>query len=215
MDVIKVLIVDDHTLMRTGLKLILSNRSDIEVIGEAGDGEEAIKFVEGNCPDVVLLDISMPVMGGLDCLKVLKKKWPQIKVILLTMYEDTQYLREGLASGAMGYILKKAADDTLYHAIKTVYSGAVYIEGSMGMALVSEPEAASSTEQRTIKNLSDKERIVLELIALGHSNAEIAQQLFISVKTVETYKYRIMEKLGAKKRSDLVKYAMETGTNKV
>lgn len=209
MSKIKVLIADDHTLMRSGLRLMLSGQQDIEVVGEAADGNEAIALAEKNLPDIVLLDISMPEMNGLECLKVLSVKCPGTKAILLTMHEDARYIKEGFALGAMGYILKKAADDVLYQAIRAVYAGEMYLQPSMTKALVGELKERPATDNRPIKTLSEQEKKVLSLIAAGYSNLEIAEQMLISVKTVETYKYRIMDKLQCKKRSDLVKFAAE------
>lgn len=206
---IRVVIADDHTLMRSGLKLMLSSQQDIEVIGEAADGREALELVSKLRPDIVLMDISMPGMSGIECLQQLASIAPDAKVILLTMYEDSQYLKQGLSAGAVGYVLKKAADDVLFQAIRTVQSGAVFFPAAMSKALSKEEKPVRA--EGPVKPLSEKEKTVLSCIAMGYSNAEIAEKLYISVKTVETYKYRIMEKLNAKKRSDLVKYALEQG----
>lgn len=212
MEVVRVIIVDDHALMRGGLKLMLSNQDDVAVVGEASDGVEALECIGQEQPDIVLLDVSMPNMNGLECLKKIKDMYPSVKVILLTMHEDVQYLRQGLAAGAMGYVLKKAADDVLFQAIRTVRSGAIFLPMSMSKCLVNglgNESQEKMTGQR--KSLSEKEKQVLSLIAMGYANAEIAEKLVISTKTVETYKYRIMEKLTTRKRSDLVKYAMQNG----
>ena len=212
MQEIKIIIVDDHTLMRAGLKALLANQSDIQVVGEAENGETALLLMETAKPDIVLLDVSMDGMNGLECLEKMIEIKPAIKVILLTMHEDITYLRQGFATGAMGYVLKKAADAVLYHAIRTVFSGEVYIQSSMAQALLAESKAVPSPVLLPdTKPLSGQESKVLAFIALGFSNAEIAQQLTVSSRTVETYKYRVMEKLQAKKRSDLVKYAIDQG----
>ena len=212
MSEIKIIIVDDHTLMRAGLKSLLANQSDIQVVGEADSGDAALLLMETTKPDIVLLDISMHGMNGLECLKNIMEKGLDIKVILLTMHEDITYLRQGFAAGAMGYVLKKAADDVLYHAIRTVFAGEVYIQSSMAQSLLTEREEPQAPiASPNTKPLSAQENKVLTLIALGYSNAEIAQQLMLSARTIETYRYRIMEKLQAKKRSDLVKYAIEQG----
>jgi len=212
MNEIKILIVDDHTLLRAGLKLLLANQADIQVVGEAENGEAALLLIETVKPDIVLLDVSMDGMNGLECLKKMIVLQPAIKVILLTMHEDITYLRQGFAAGAMGYVLKKAADDVLYYAIRTVFSGEVYIQSSMAQTLLTDfKEVQSPTVIPNTKPLSGQEQKVLTFIALGYSNAEIAQQLMVSTRTIETYKYRIMEKLQAKKRSDLVRYAIDLG----
>ena len=211
MSKIKVIIADDHTLMRSGLRSLLSSQDGIEVVGEAADGVEALALAEKTSPDIILLDISMPEMNGLDCLKAIVDKCPKSRVILLTMHEDARYIKEGFALGAMGYILKKAADEVLYQAIRTVYAGDLYLHPSMTKLLVGDLQEVASVDRRASKALSEQEKKVLSLIAKGYSNLEIADQLIISVKTVETYKYRIMEKLDCKKRSDLVKFALDNG----
>lgn len=207
-----VIIVDDHALMRSGLKLMLANQDDIRVVGETDNGVEALELIESIQPDIVLMDISMPGMNGLECLKTIRDKFPEVKVILLTMHEDMQYLRQGLTNGAMGYVLKKSADDVLYQAIRTVCSGAMFLPANTGKFIMSALDARQGQEKvGPDKPLSEKEKKVLGLIAMGYTNAEIAEQLIISVKTVETYKYRIMEKLQTRKRSELVKYAVQNG----
>lgn len=212
MDEVKVVIVDDHTLMRSGLKLMLANQPEISVVGEAADGNEALRLVETLKPDIVLLDVSMPEMNGLECMKRIRESDESVRVILLTMHEDIRYLKEGFAAGASGYVLKKAADDVLFEAIRTVRSGQVFVQNSMAQSLVCElKERKNRPAIEDNKPLSEQEKRVLSLIALGHSNAEIAENLVVSTRTVETYKYRIMDKLNTKKRADLVKYAIEQG----
>ena len=211
MSQIRVVIADDHNLMRSGLKLMLTSQADIQVVGEASDGIEAVELVKNLAPDLVLLDISMPNMNGLDCLRTIKQKYPLTKVILLTMYEDSQYLREGLANGANGYLLKKAADEVLFQAIKTVCNGDLFLQSTMAPLLMSQLKSHAYLRSEGTKPLSEQEKRVLGLMAMGYANSEIADQLSIRVKTVETYKYRVMEKLGVSKKSDLVKYAMKNG----
>ena len=210
---IKIVIVDDHTLMRSGLKSMMENQADMTVLGEAADGIEALALLE-KCsikPDIVLLDVSMPNMSGLDCLKEISSRWPKLKVILLTMYEDPHYLKEAFANGAMGYVLKKAADDVLFQAIRQVFAGKPFLQSDVGTALITGIRKEPQSQNILQKPLSEKEKQVLSLISMGYSNAEIADQMQVSVKTIETYKYRLMEKIGVKKRSGLVKYAIEAG----
>ncbi len=212
MEKVRIVIADDHTLMRSGLKLMLANQPDISVVGEAADGKEALRLIEALKPDIVLLDVSMPEMNGLECMRRIRDMDESVKVILLTMHEDIRYLKEGFAAGAAGYVLKKAADDVLYEAIRTVRSGEVFVQNSMAQSLICElKERRDRPAIADNKPLSEQEKRVLSLIALGHSNAEIAEKLVVSTRTVETYKYRIMEKLNTKKRADLVKYAIEQG----
>lgn len=210
MSKIRIVIVDDHTLMRSGLKLMLANQADIEVIGEAADAASALQLIAALKPDIVLLDISMPDRSGIDCIADILKIESTIKIILLTMYEDPEYLKQGFALGAVGYVLKKAADDALYQAIRTVYAGSVFFPADMSSAFIpAKPKWGNSIQDGAKRPLSEQEKSVLRLIAMGYSNVEIAEKLIISTKTVETYKYRVMEKLDAKKRSDLVKYALK------
>lgn len=206
---IRVLIVDDHALMRSGLKSLLQGCEDIEVVGEAGDGETAVSLVAALSPDIVLLDVSMPGMGGLNSARVLHREYPHARIILLTMHEESRYVKEGLAAGAAGYVMKKSVDEVLYQAIRSVYAGQVFLPASLAQDLWNEKEAGKAVQPN--KPLSEQERRVLALIARGYANAEIAEELTISVKTVETYKMRVMEKIGATKRSELVQYALEQG----
>ena len=206
---IRILIVDDHVLMRSGLRALLGSCPDIEVVGEAGDGQAALVLTGETSPDIVLLDVSMPGMGGLECVRLIRRDHPRVRVILLTMHEDARYLQEGVAAGAAGYVMKKSADEVLYQAIRSVYNGQVFLPACMAEELWSE-----NTHEKSIqpsRSLSEQERKVLTLIARGYSNAEIASDLSISVKTVETYKSRLMEKLDATKRSELVQYAIDQG----
>jgi two-component system, NarL family, response regulator NreC len=216
METTKVLIVDDHALLRAGLASLLQNEGDIAVVGEAGDGEEALRMVDETSPDIVLMDINMPGMSGIECIRKIKVNHPDMKIILLTMYEDENYLREGLKAGALGYVLKKAAHNVLYNAIRTVAAGEMFLPLSVTKLLLDDmKEGERKTKNipsiNAIKSLSDQESKVLKLIALGHTQAEIAQALNVSIKTVETYKYRVMDKLQAKKRSDLIRYAIDNG----
>jgi len=206
---IRILIVDDHVLMRSGLRALLGSCPDVEVVGEAGDGQAALVLTAETSPDIVFLDVSMPGMGGLECVRLIRRDHPGVRVILLTMHEDARYLQEGVAAGAAGYVMKKSADEVLYQAIRSVYNGQVFLPACMAEELWSE-----NTHEKSIqpsRSLSEQERKVLTLIARGYSNAEIAADLSISVKTVETYKARVMEKLDVTKRSELVQYAIEQG----
>lgn len=207
---IRVVIVDDHAMIRSGLKALLANCQDIEVVAEAGSGETALPLVAEFAPDVVLLDISLPGMNGLECLRRIQIEHASVRVILLTMHEDPRYLQDGVAAGAAGYVMKKAADDVLYQAIRSVQAGQLLLPASMAVDLWK--SAAENGEPVQAKRpLSEQETKVLALIARGFTNAEIAAELLISVKTVETYKARLLEKLNATKRSELVKYAIDQG----
>ncbi|WP_434512076.1 response regulator [Desulfitobacterium sp. AusDCA] len=211
---LRILLADDHAVLRAGLKLLLNAEADIEVIGEASDGEEAITQVNKLMPDLLLLDLTMPKLNGVDCIEKLMKGHPNLKVLVLTMHDDEEYLRAVLSVGAKGYVLKKAADVELLSAIRTVARGEMFIYPSMAAQLVYRqlvnPEDKKSKDTKA-KHLSERESEVLRYLALGHTNQEIGDLLHVSVKTVETYKARLMEKLEMRKRADLVRYAMDHG----
>ena len=207
---IRVMMVDDHAMIRSGLKVLLANCQDIEVVAEAGDAEAALPLVAECAPDIVLLDISLPGISGLECVRRIRRDHAAVRVILLTMHEDPRYLQEGVAAGAAGYVMKKAADDVLYQAIRSVQAGQLFLPACMAAELWQAGNGKAETVQAS-RPLSEQETKVLTLIARGFSNAEIAEELLISVKTVETYKARLLEKLNVTKRSELVKYAIEQG----
>lgn len=211
--VIRVLIVDDHAILRSGLRMLLGAQSDMDVVGEAADGAEAARLVGELKPDVVLLDLAMPGTSGLDALRMIKRDTIETRALILSQYDDENYLRRALEAGASGYVLKRAADIELLSAIRAVARGEVYLEPMLTRLVVNDlfnrSDAGSTAERQPA--LSEREREVLQLVALGHTNQQIADRLILSVKTVETYKARVMEKLGLRGRAALVRYAMEQG----
>lgn len=214
MDTIRVLLADDHAVLRSGLKLLLDARDDMVVVGEAGDGAELLSLVGETEPDVILLDLTMPRLGGLEALPLLRERAPDARVLILTMHDDQGYLRQALRMGAAGYVLKKAADVELIAAIQAVMRGDVYVHPSMTRSLLDEmiPESdRDAGEDDLWSALSDREQQVLRLVALGHTNQEIADRLALSVKTVETYRARGMEKLALRSRAALVRFALARG----
>ena len=212
---IRVLVVDDHAVLRAGLRLLLNAQPDMEAVGEAGDGAEALRQCELLRPDVVLLDRSMPGIGGLDVLRRVKRVMPTTHVLVLSMHDDESYLREALRAGASGYTLKKAADTELISAIRAVVRGEVFLHPSLTKVLVGDLLERGAGRQEHVESdydaLSEREREVLRLVALGHTSQHIADTLFISLKTVETYKARAMTKLGLKNRAELVRFALRHG----
>jgi two-component system response regulator NreC len=208
---IRLLLVDDHTVLRSGLRMLLNSHENMVVVGEADSGEEALEKIKELKPDIVLLDISMPGMGGMTALQKIKEI-SEAKVLMLTMHADEEYLKEALEFGVSGYVLKQAADTELIQAIKEVAKGQVYVDSGLAQNLVKSMYHPSSKQRSDYdSNLTDREKEVLTLIALGHTNKEIAETLMISVKTVESHKTKIMEKINCQKRSEMVRYALENG----
>ncbi|MDI6812919.1 MAG: response regulator transcription factor [Desulfitobacteriaceae bacterium] len=210
---LRILLGDDHAVLRAGLKVLLNAESDLEVVEEAADGIEVIEKAAKVQPDLVLLDLTMPRMNGLECIQALLSAQPELKILVLTMHDDEEYLKAVLKAGAKGYVLKKAADVELLSAIRTVSRGEMFIYPSMAAALLYQMVSPHKPnhEGKKVKPLSEREREVLRLLALGHTNQEIADILCVSVKTVETYRARVMEKLDMRKRAELVRYAAENG----
>jgi two-component system response regulator NreC len=205
----KVFIADDHALVREGIRLLLAAQPDMEVVGEAGDGEGAAREVRRLQPDVVLMDVSMPILGGAAATERIMASCPQTYVLALSAYNDPAHIRQLLNSGARGYVLKKAIAEELAGAIRAVARGGMHIDPTIADGIVQaylNPELVTEED-----SLSAREQEVLVHIAWGHSNREIADKLHLSVKTVEGYKARLMEKLGLRSRSDIVRYALRRG----
>ncbi|MEX1020780.1 MAG: response regulator transcription factor [Litorilinea sp.] len=211
--VIRIVLADDHAVLRAGLAALLNTEADMQVVGEAGDGEEIVEVAAQLKPDVILLDINMPKANGLEALVVLREQVPQSRVLVLTMHDDVNYLRQVLEAGGAGYLLKHAADKELLSAIRTVYSGGTFLHPAHAQALLTPPiPPATPAEQDSLRDqLSEREIEVLRHIAFGYSNKEIGEMLIISVKTVETYKARLMEKLELRSRAALVRFALQHG----
>ena len=205
----RVLIVDDHAVVRSGLKLVLEAEDGIEPVGEAGTARDAVFEARSTKPDVILLDVVMPDQSGLEIIPTLLQEHPEVRILVLSMQDDPRYVREAFAAGARGYVLKEAADNEVVAAVREVASGGRYVHPELGARLV----AAESEERRRAEEdpLSERESEVLRLLALGHTNQEIAKQLFISVRTAETHRAHIMQKLRLSSRAELVRYALERG----
>jgi DNA-binding NarL/FixJ family response regulator len=206
---IRILIVDDHAVVRAGLRLLVDAEDDLEAVGEAGNARDAVFQARTLEPDVILMDVVMPDQSGIDVLPTLLHERPETKVLVLSMQDDPQYVRQAFAAGALGYVLKEAADTEVVSAIRAVAAGDSYVHPSLGARLV----AADVADARKADEdpLSDREREVLRLLALGHTNQEIAKQLYISVRTAETHRAHIMQKLRLSSRAELVRYALDQG----
>ena len=205
----RVVIADDHALVRSGLRMLLENEGDFEVVAEAGTAEEAVRAARLEKPDVVLLDVVMPGRSGLEALGDVLVAAPDAKVLVLSMQDDPRYVREAFAAGASGYLLKEAADAELVAALREVGAGGRYVHPTLGARMAAADAAAVA--KAASDPLSDREREVLRLLALGHTNQEIAKMLFISVRTAETHRAHIMQKLRLSTRAELVRYALAEG----
>jgi two-component system, NarL family, response regulator NreC len=206
---IRVLVVDDHAVVRTGLRRILDAESDIETVAEAPTADRAVFEALEHKPDVVLMDVTMPGKSGIEALPDMLEAVPDAKVLVLSMHDDPRYVREAFEAGASGYVLKEAVDTEVVGAVRTVAAGERYVHPALGARLV-----AAEVEERKRADadpLSDREREVLRLLALGHTNQEIAQMLYISVRTAETHRAHIMQKLGLSSRAELVRHALDEG----
>jgi len=206
---IRVLLVDDHSVVRSGLRMLLDSQDDIETVGEAGDMRTAVFETRALKPDVILMDMVMPGGSGIEATTAVLKEHPDAKVLVLSMQDDPSYVREAFAVGASGYVLKEAADAEVVAAIREVATGARYVHPALGARLI----AAEAEDRRRAEAdpLSEREREVLRLLALGHTNQEIAKMLYISVRTAETHRAHIMQKLRLQTRAELVRYALEQG----
>lgn len=205
----KILVVDDHAVVRSGLRMLLDDQDDLEVVGEAVDLRSAVFETRALKPDVILMDIVMPGADGIEATAAVLKEAPDAKVLVLSMQDDARYVHEAFAAGASGYVLKEAAHAELVGAVREVAGGGRYVHPKLGARLI-----AAQAEERAKAEadpLSDREREVLRLLALGHTNQEIAKRLYLSVRTVETHRAHILQKLRLENRAELVRYALEQG----
>jgi two-component system response regulator NreC len=202
---IRIVLADDHAVVRSGLRLLLDSEPDFEVVAEAGDVQDARRYVRGHHPAVLVLDLNMPGESSLEAIPVIRAESPDTQIVVLTMQEEPAFARHALSAGALGYVLKEAADDELVQAVRRAAVGETYMNPRLGARLASEPPPGRPDD------LSEREVDVLHLIALGHTNAEIAEQLFLSVRTVETHRAHIQQKLSLSSRAELVRYALERG----
>ena len=209
---IRIFLADDHAVLRTGLKMFINSQPDMNCVGEAGDGASTLALARSLRPEVLLLDLSMPGLGGLDALPEIRRQIPATRVLVLTMHTEEDYLHQALSLGAVGYVLKQAVDQELLSAIRATMRGEVYIHPAMTRALLDQMiSPAQQPDARMEASLSEREREVLLWVARGYTNQEISDRLALSVKTVETYRSRATSKLGLKSRAALVRYAQQQG----
>ncbi|MBI4277283.1 MAG: response regulator transcription factor [Armatimonadetes bacterium] len=210
---IRVLLADDHTVVREGVRVILTAQPDIEVVGEAATGREAVDLSRRLKPDVVVMDVSMPDLNGIEATRVIKQEMPEINVLGLTMHEDEAYVFQLLKAGASGYVLKRAAAHDLVEGVRAASRGEAFLYPSVAKAVVEDylRRLESGGEREKYDGLTEREREILTLVAEGFTNQQIAEKLYISVKTVQTHRAHIMEKLGLHDRAELVRYAIRKG----
>jgi len=200
----RIVLADDHAVVRSALRMLLEAEPDFEVVAEAGEGDAAVRYVRGHKPEVLILDLNMPGGSSLERIPEINEASPDTRIVVLTMQEDPAFAREAMRAGVLGYVLKEAADAELVKAVRLAANGETFLQPALGARLAAEPRDGED-------ELSEREFEVLRLIALGHTNAEIAGQLYLSVRTVESHRAHIQQKLRLTKRSELVRYALEHG----
>ncbi len=210
---IKILLADDHTIVRKGIRSLLDDEADIEVVGEAEDGQETLEKVERLSPDIVLMDSTMPILNGLEATRQIKKRFPHVKVLVLTMHTNEEYIFQFLQAGAAGYLVKQAAPKELVSAIEAVHRGDYFLSPAISKTIVEEfiRQAKTADKDDPYEQLTDREREVLQLIVEGFSNREIAERLHISLKTAGVHRINLMHKLNIHNVTELTKYAIRKG----
>ena len=208
---IRIMIADDHAILRAGLKMLINAQADMEVVAEAPDGDQAVQAVLDTKPDVALVDLTMPSAGGMRALQKIVRDSRSTRVLVLTMHDDMAYVRSALAAGAFGYVLKRSVDAELLAAIRAVHRGGTFVDPSLAQELVQDLLAKAGARNGPVKILSDREMQVLGLVARGYSSPQIAKQIAVSVKTVDTYRSRFADKLGLRTRSEVVRFAVQMG----
>jgi len=215
MSKIRVLVVDDHAILREGIRALLALHADIEVVGEASDGQLALEVVEKLDPDVVLMDIAMPGLGGIEAALEMRKRGKRARILILSQYEDREYVRRLLKAGVAGYVLKKSAGAELANAIRAVSRGGLVLDPEVARTAMEESNPAAPGGSDPYETLTDREKQVLKLVAEGRSNKEVAEVLGISVKTAMSHREHVMEKLGVHNRTELVRFAIKRGVIRV
>lgn len=210
---IRILLADDHRMMREGIRALLGGRDDIEVVGEAADGREAVRLTTRLCPDVVVMDVSMPLLNGIEATRQIRRDCPDTKVLILTVHESQEYVARLLAAGASGYMIKRAGGEELARAIRAVHHGDAFLYPSVARVVVEDYVQRLETGRGVGPKdvLTPREREILQLIAEGYTNREIADMLHLSIKTVQNHRSKIMKKLDLHDRGELIKYAIQQG----
>ena len=211
MSKLRIMIVDDHEIFRTGIKSIFENEADIEIVAEAGNGREAVEKAAQLQPDLVLMDLSMPEMDGIEATRQIKKAFPGINVIILTVHDDEEFFLPALRSGASGYVVKESEPQELLYAIKLVSSGRIFLSPAVVTSLVKLTIETTGKGESYLDILTEREKEILKLAATGKTNRQMAQELFLSIRTVEKYRQAVMDKLGLSKREELQRFALRKG----
>lgn len=211
MTALTVALCDDHAMLRAGLRRLLGDEADLAVIGESGTAEEAVAMAQLEKPDVFVLDLGLPGKSGIEAIRQIREVSPSTRVLVLTMHDDVAYLREAFAAGASGYLVKRAADVELVLAVRAVAAGERYVHPSLGAALLEGAAMPPGSSAGSQDQLSQREIEILRLLAVGHTNAEIARNLHLSVRTIETHRAHVQQKLQLRSRADLARYARERG----
>lgn len=215
MSAIRVLIVDDHAILREGVRALLNAHEDLQVVGEASDGQQALEQAAKLDPDVILMDIAMPGLGGIEAAIELKNRGSRARILILSQYEDREYVRRLLKAGVSGFVLKKSAGSELANAIRAVHRGGLVLDPEVARAAVEQAGPATPGDADPYESLTDREKQVLKLVAEGRSNKEVAELLGISVKTAMSHREHVMEKLGLHNRTELVRFAIKKGVIRV
>ena len=208
---LRILLADDHTMVRQGLRKVLEERPEWQVVAEAGDGHEAVRLAELHKPDVAVLDVAMPLLNGIEATRHIAKRVPHTRILVLSMYSDEAYVTQMMKAGATGYLLKDSADVDLLQAVQSVAQGKSYFSPAVARLMLDDYARQRGTDDDRYESLSDREREIFQLIAEGKANKEIAALLFISLSTVETHRARIMEKLDLHSAAEIVLYAVRRG----
>ncbi len=211
MDPYRIVVADDHVVVRQGMKRIIEEMPGLEVSGEVGDGSQLMELLDGVCPDMILLDITMPNLNGFEATREIRKRWPVIKVLILTMHRRRDYMQHAFSAGAHGYLLKEDSDLELYSAIDTIKNGGIYVTQQLMGELTQDVSNLYHTANQTTDMLTSRERDVLKLVAEGKSSKEVAEILCISVRTVENHRANMMKKLNMNKTAQLINYAIQKG----
>jgi len=212
MEPYRILLADDHILFRQGMKRIIDEMPGTHVVGEANDGQEAVELVKELLPDLVILDISMPKLSGLEACREIRHLFPDVKILVLTMHKDREFLLQAISAGAQGYLLKEDSDEELFAALGTIRKGAIYVTKALAGVVSTDISALIRGGQRTFsRSLTAREREILKFLSEGKSNSEVAEVLRISIRTVETHRANIMNKLDLRNTAELVRYAIEHG----